>query len=282
MASVESIMAPRTDSSASRLWGGTRSGRRRRTSSALVANDPPLPDTQRRDADPRCGSLPSHGENPCGFHHPRYARKLCCHTHLHLPRDLWKTPWRHVYRRVMTNLSFEGWGPLFGGFDLDRDDGVDVGEQVHPHLVDPDTSDGLVQVDVVAVHLHPGLSLDLLRELGGRHAAEQPALLAHPGPHLDRARGQPVGHLLGFPLLQRNPGGMGPLEALDVLDPALGRSDREAPWHQVVPGIAVGDVDHVPRHAELVDGLLEDDLHRLEYGRSAISRAFLTATATSR
>src|SRR5437867_9866022 len=107
MASVESIMAPRTDSSASRLWGGTRSGRRRRTSSALVANDPPLPDTQRRDADPRCGSLPSHGENPCGFHHPRYARKLCCHTHLHLPRDLWKTPWRHVYRRVMTTLSFE-------------------------------------------------------------------------------------------------------------------------------------------------------------------------------
>src|SRR5207249_5630561 len=49
---------------------------------------------------------------------------------------------------------------LFGGFDLDRDDGVDVGEQVHPHLVDPDASDGLVQVDVVAVHLHPGLSLE--------------------------------------------------------------------------------------------------------------------------
>src|SRR6059036_3000806 len=55
---------------------------------------------------------------------------------------------------------------LFGGFD-------------------PDASNGLLQVDVVAVHLHPGLSLDLLRKLGGGHAAEQSALLAHPGPHLD-------------------------------------------------------------------------------------------------
>src|SRR5439155_6182172 len=42
MASGESIIEPRTDSSASRLWGGTRSGRSLRTSSATFAIIPPL------------------------------------------------------------------------------------------------------------------------------------------------------------------------------------------------------------------------------------------------
>jgi len=76
--------------------------------------------------------------------------------------------------------------------------------------------------------------------------------------------------------------GVGPLQALDVLHPTLRRLNGEAPGHEVVARVAVGDLDHVPGDAELVDGLLEDDPHRVEYGSRAISRAFLTAMATSR
>src|SRR6266498_1106132 len=78
--------------------------------------------------------------------------------------------------------------PLLAGFDLDRDDGVHIREQVHRDLVDPDASDGLVQVDVAAVNLHPGLALDLLCELGRRHAAEHPTFHAFPRVDVDRVR----------------------------------------------------------------------------------------------
>jgi len=62
--------------------------------------------------------------------------------------------------------------PLLSGFDLDRDCGIHIREQVHRDLVDPDASDGLVQADVATVNLHPGLALDLLGDLGRSHAAE--------------------------------------------------------------------------------------------------------------
>ena len=39
---------------------------------------------------------------------------------------------------------------------------------------------------------------------------------------------------------------------------------------QVVPRVAGRDLDDVAGVAQLLDGLLEDDLHRAEYGRSAI------------
>ena len=44
----------------------------------------------------------------------------------------------------------------------------------------------------------------------------------------------------------------------------------QAPGDQVVARVAVGDLDDVARDTELLDGLLEDDLHRAEYGSSAI------------
>ena len=71
-------------------------------------------------------------------------------------------------------------------------------------------------------------------------------------------------------------------ERLGVLDHPLLGLDRQAPRDQVVARVAVGNLDDVAGDTELVDGLLEDDLHRDEYGSRAISRAFLTADATSR
>jgi hypothetical protein len=49
-----------------------------------------------------------------------------------------------------------------------------------------------------------------------------------------------------------------------MLHHAPRRLDGEPAWHEIVPGIAVGDIDDVPRDAELLHRLLQDDLHRVE------------------
>ena len=93
---------------------------------------------------------------------------------------------------------------------------------------------------------------------------------------------------LELALLGRGPRLMGPLEALGVADRALLGPHGQTARDQEVAGVAVGDVGDVARVAEAFDRLLQDDLHRvagsyrLEYGSRAISRAFLTAEATSR
>ena len=78
------------------------------------------------------------------------------------------------------------------------------------------------------------------------------------------------------------PGVVGTLEGVGLLHHALRGLDGHPLRHQVVARVAVGNLDDVARLTELVDGLLEKDLHRLEYGRRAICRAFFTAVATSR
>jgi hypothetical protein len=57
----------------------------------------------------------------------------------------------------------------------------------------------------------------------------------------------------------------------------------EPPREQVVAGVAAGDVDDVSAETELLDVREQDDFHRRyweTYGRSAISRARVTAAAT--
>ena len=76
----------------------------------------------------------------------------------------------------------------------------------------------------------------------------------------------------------------------DLLLGALGPRDREALREQVVAAVAVLDLDHVAGGAEAGHLLSQDDLHVgassqravVVYGRSAISRAFLTARAICR
>src|SRR4029450_6535250 len=71
---------------------------------------------------------------------------------------------------------------------------------------------------------------------------------------------------------------------------ALGPKDREALREQVVTAVAVLDLDDVAGGAEAPHLLSEGDLHLgaspqravAVYGRSAISRAFLTARAICR
>ena len=74
------------------------------------------------------------------------------------------------------------------------------------------------------------------------------------------------------------------LDPPDLGDPARRRHLGELPRQEVVAGIAALDVDDVALEAELLDVAPQDDLHHdpCTYGRSAISRARFTATATCR
>src|SRR5438105_7124053 len=132
MASPESSMAPRSDSSASRLWGGIRPTRccRRRVSS-IDWTMGPLTLTYhavdlRRDTAPffrgrvgDCGPQP----NMCSI----------------------------VTRRLL-------------GDNLHVQAHLDLGVQAQRHLVGPQGPDGLVEVEPAAVDLDTGLGLD-----GGGH-----------------------------------------------------------------------------------------------------------------
>src|SRR5439155_5065772 len=110
----------------------------------------------------------------------------------------------------------------------------------------------------------------------------RPPVLAGPG--LDAGRrgrqlvggGPGLGHGLLHPLV------VGLLKARGMPHGALGRRRGHPLGDQEVPGVPIGHVDHVAGNPELLDGPLEDDLHRAVYGSRAISRAFLTAEATSR
>src|SRR5437867_13055569 len=92
-------------------------------------------------------------------------------------------------------------------------------------LVAPHAADGLLEVDVAPVHGLAGETADLVREVLGRDAAEElallPGLMADPNRHLRKPlrRGLGLRAGLGRPLI------VGPLEALGVANGALGGRD---------------------------------------------------------
>src|SRR2546426_266256 len=153
---------------------------------------------------------------------------------------------------------------------------------MHPDLVGAERSYRLVEMDILPVDLDAGTRLDRIGDIGGGHRAEEPALLAGPRRYFQPTRDQFRGERLELDLLFRHPSDVSPLQALGVLQGTLLGLDGQAAGHEEVPRISVGDVDDVPGIPELLYGLLQDDLHREEYGSRAISRAFLTAVATSR
>src|SRR4029450_11916928 len=105
IASGESIMEPRTDSSASRLCGGTRSGLIRRTSSAALTKPAPprTPMEPAGNASPVEPPLPA--EKPWGNPIRWSCLKIPCHCpfHLHFPGG--KTRWMGVYPPPPTSES---------------------------------------------------------------------------------------------------------------------------------------------------------------------------------
>src|SRR5689334_5007097 len=174
----------------------------------------------------------------------------------------------HVHRERRGHLGVQ--------LDLDvvRARGLDVPRQLEPATVERRTAGGLDRVD----------------DLGRRDRAEQPAAVAGPRRQRDLEAGQLGLDLVGLAQVADLAGLAGPLDDDDLLLGALAPLDREALRQQVVAAVAVLDLDDVAGGAETRHLLGEDDLHVPDppqravavYGRSAISRAFLTARAICR
>jgi hypothetical protein len=94
------------------LCGGTRSGRSRRTSSAVRATIPP-PSPQgprpRTGGNPRPRPVRSPAENPWGNATTAWAREIPCHCGLYLRFPMWISLWTGVYQAGMTGVSFAAW-----------------------------------------------------------------------------------------------------------------------------------------------------------------------------
>ena len=170
-----------------------------------------------------------------------------------------------------------------GGNDVDGDRELHLRVKGDPDLVEPDRTDRRRYIDVLAVDVDPGELLDPGNHVGRPHRSEQPSLVTGVGgdhdPGLDQAGSQLLclEPLLAVLLLAPDPSRLEcphrPGGCLDCL--ALGQ--------QEVAAVPVGHVDHLAAGAETFDVLGEEELHgRPTYGRRAISRAFLMATATSR
>jgi hypothetical protein len=140
-----------------------------------------------------------------------------------------------------------------------------------------------VQVDLPPVDANLPRAPDFVGHVRRRHRAEQTA--GRPGRLLEPQHrlGQRLGDRLR---LFDGPSLLAGTDLVALLDLGhLGRRGalREAPGDEEVARVPVGDADHVAAQAELLDVLDEDDLHQpVEYGRSAISRARLIATASCR
>ena len=168
--------------------------------------------------------------------------------------------------------------------DDELDLGDDVGEHLERHGVPADPLDR-VHLELAAVDAELLLLPEPVGDVRRGDRAEERSRRAgvHVEAKLDaldalRDRLCLVGRLR---LVPRTLG----VALLELLDEPGRRDLREPAGQQEVARVPAGDVHHVAAQAELVDVLLEDDFHGYlspTYGRSAISRARFTATATWR
>src|SRR5581483_613103 len=270
MVASETIIAPRTDSSASRFWGGTmvfpllaNCSSPRRNPLGLVGRVSPLSlDTRPADSRlPRCGTRSARAwlENHSG-------RRLAGEFRLFAARAFPGTIRAWTRRAVFAVRPFERATARLGLAALSRlgDDHLD--RRGHPaadldldHEA-PGFPDRLVELDLLAVHSDPAGSLDRFRDLRRGDRAEQLAVLAgrvaDGEDGLREERGGLAGSL-GRPALLL----LGPLAApLGLLERALGRGLGELARDQVGAQVAGRDVDRRAGLAEALD-VLEQDGH---------------------
>ena len=181
------------------------------------------------------------------------------------------TSWR-INRRICRRcwVSRDGYGgglrpPPCRAFcdDLYGDHRLDLVEELDAHLVRPDRTDRLLQVHISAIDGHAGLRRHRFRDVRGGDRSEELALVTGASGDLQSTPRDELGsERFELHLLLRQPGVVTPFERLGLLEGAFLGPDGHAPGDQVVARVAVGHLSHVPGVPELVDGLLEDDLHR--------------------
>src|SRR3954464_6247644 len=174
----------------------------------------------------------------------------------------------HVHRERRGHLGVQ--------LDLDvvRTRGLDVARHLETPAVEGRTPGGL----------------DGVHDLGRGDRAEQASTGAGPRGQRDLEGGQLLLHPVRLAEVADLAGVARPLDDRDLLLGALAPPDGETLREQVVAPVAVLDLDDVAGSAEARHLLSEDDLHLgslsqravAVYGRSAISRAFLTARAICR
>src|SRR3954454_4694741 len=253
----ETSIAPRTDSSASRFWGGTMLG------VPLVAN---------------CSSVCAENRPAGGRVTPQVwirARRIrmcpmCNLIRASLARKSQAASDRRegvaiCGRRIPgRNRAWRRgavFAPLLLRFGDDRlDRRRDPAADLDLDHVGPGLSDRLLEADLLAVDLDAARGLDRLGDLGGGDGAEELSVLS--GAVVDRQHGlaEQGGGLAGaFRRLLLGLGG--PLAlALRLLERALGGGLRQLAWDEVVAQVSGRDVDGGPGLAEPVNVLEQNRL----------------------
>src|SRR5918992_1579355 len=177
--------------------------------------------------------------------------------------------------------------PSLAGYDLHVDGRLDLGVEPDGEAVGAEGLDGGVQVDAAPVDGGAAGPLDRVGDLRGRDRPEQASLLAGLGGDRHLQGLEVAGDGAGLLQVGDLAGGPPCPDALGLPDRAGGGQAGQVAGQQVVAPVPVGDVDNVAGRPHPPDLLVQDDLHvrgsyRIEYGSRAISRAFLTAEATSR
>src|SRR2546423_123665 len=176
---------------------------------------------------------------------------------------------------------------LLGRYHVERELGDDLRVQAYLDLVVADRLDVPGQLDPAPVQVRTAGRPDRRDDLAGGDRAEQPATGTRTCGQADLQVLQLRLRLVGVAQIPDLPGRPGPLDHRDLLLRAPGPRDGETLRKQVVAPVPVLDLDDVTGGAEAGYLLGQDDLHVgapsqravAVYGRSAISRAFLTARA---
>ena len=277
-ASLESSIAPRSDSSASRLCGGTRarhargagaarSGRGRVSSKAwttvpLLCPAPAVGTIRATTGDwtkpaMRCGQA---GSITCGG-----AGSVV-------------TQPPSSYKGVTAGADPPGLRPQASGRDLDCDHGHDVREQLDGHLESARPLDVLGQEHVPAVDLdslvRPGWPRRRRPGRSSRRACPPPPARAEIGM---TAPARIVGLASASPRLLGLAQVPAPAHLLRLALHPVGGHDGPALGQEEVAGEAAGDLDDVAAPAHAVDVVTKQDLHQSSPSAEAPTTAPLSA-----
>src|SRR5439155_6738000 len=129
---------------------------------------------------------------------------------------------------------------------------------------DPVLAEGpnrLVQLDLALVDRLPELLRERLGHVGGGHGPVEPALLANLRVDLQRLGLEPLGDLLGLPLLASQAALGRLLSSLDLFQGTRRGRDGEPTREEIIARIAIRHLFDLACPAQVLDVFAEDDFH---------------------
>src|SRR2546423_7904090 len=172
---------------------------------------------------------------------------------------------------------------LFGD-DVDGEGALDVGQQFHRDRGWARLLQRLCELGLAPVELDARLRAHRVDGVRRRHRSEQAAFLAGSGSDLDPPPGQLVGQGLRSFAIARVSGLTVAAHGFALLHDALGRLDRQAARYEVIPRVAVGDLDEVALATDVLDVVSQHDLHDWSSppaGAGAVASAATSASGSA-